>query len=194
MGWSEKDKKISTLKKAIKINPDFNDQLSQKAYEKLAQILIESIPYRGEKKKIEYFNKHHPLFQDIVNAYYPDKFKFQLKGDQGLANIINWFNESKKFAKALSFFDDFLKQKGEKLDLVKDIRVISAAIPTFIGQGNTKKADNWIMNVRDSAKDTETLKKNRGFVYNYLGMFRTIVEHFGKKGQVKEADKYAPKE
>jgi thioredoxin-related protein len=191
LDYFDRSKRLEYLKQAVKINPDFKDELSQKVYEKLAQTLIFNIPQGNEKGKTEFLKENRPLFLDIVNAYYPGKFKYELKGNQGMAIILNWFNRSEDFDKSISIINDFLKQKGEKLDMINDIDVISEAIPAYIGQGKINEADNWITKTRTAAANAETLKKDQKFLYYYFNMYNAIVKHYGEKKDIKEAEKYA---
>ncbi|MDQ1353315.1 MAG: hypothetical protein QG657_3621, partial [Acidobacteriota bacterium] len=71
MGMSDKKDKLAYLKRAIQIKPDYNDELAQKAYEKMAWVLVENIPRAQGREEFFMYNKQ--LFAGIVNAYYPDK-------------------------------------------------------------------------------------------------------------------------
>ncbi len=191
MGYREGQKKIDYLKRAIKLNTDFNDPLSQQAYEKLGSLLVSNIPRKKGKKQTDYFNANRQLFGDIVNAYYPDKFKHQLKGSSGLSTILNWFNRDKKFDRSLSFFDDFLKEKEGKPSMEKDLGLVTTAVSSYLGAGKVEEAEKWAMQVYQAGKENEKLSKGPGFAYYFSNLFNTVVKHFGEKEQIKEAEKYA---
>lgn len=191
LGWGEKDVIIDYLKRAIRIKPDFNDELSQEAYEKLAFYLVQSIPFKEGKEKEEFLAGNQKLFQGIVDAYYPDKFKYELKGNYGLNYILNWFYRSWQFEKVLAYFNDFLKRKGDGLDFVQDAAVFAVAVPNFITLGKVDAADLWIARIRDFSKKNESSKADQDFVHYYFQIFNAIIEYYGKKGRVTEAEEYA---
>lgn len=187
----ERDVIFDYLRRAIKINPDFNDELSQEAYEKLAYFLMGGIPFEEGKEKEEYLARWQEMFQGIVGAYYPDKFKHELKGNFGLSYIFNWFYQSRQFEKVLSYFNDFLKRRGDNLDLAADMPVISIAVPSLVSLGMIDDADRWIARIRDFSKHNENLKLDQNFIHFYSRNFIQIIDSYGRQGRRAEAEKYA---
>jgi hypothetical protein len=189
MGMSDKKDKLVFLKKAIELNPDFKDEISHRAYEKMAFALLENIPrMRGRE---EYIKEYGKLFQDIVNAYYPGKFKYALKGKDGLAAIFDWNIQCGNNDKVISIFNDFLKQKGNKPDLIKDMDVIGWSISAYLNSGNLAEAEKWITKARKFLKPSETLKKDPIFLYYYPAMYRNIIFYLENLQKTKEAEAYA---
>ncbi|MCP5053559.1 MAG: hypothetical protein GY940_40710 [bacterium] len=192
MGLSDAPKMITYLKRAIELNPDVNDPLAHKAYEKLGQVLALTIPHEEKgDRRLEYIKTHRQLFRDIVDAYYPHRLKYSLKGRDGLALIINWLIVDKQYYKALSIFHDYLKENGGRLDVGKDIAMISNAIPAYLETGKIQEARYWLKKVSHLAKFSKTVQVDPLFVPAYLMMYRNFIRHFGEKEQVSEAEQYA---
>jgi hypothetical protein len=188
MGMSDKKDKMAYLKRAIQIKPDYNDELSHKAYEKMAWVLVENIP-RGQGRE-EFFTYNKQLFSGIFNAYYPDKFKYYLKGNDGLVTIMNWYLQLGDREKVLWIFNDFRKRKGSAFDLIKDIDIISWATYAYFDSGNIQEVEKWAAKIKEAAKPSPDLEKDIRFVYYYPGMYRRLIEFMSNAGKSKEAEKY----
>lgn len=188
MGMSDKKEKLVYLKRAIQIKPDYNDDLAQKAYEKMAWVLVENIP-RGQGRE-EFFMYNKQIFSGIVNAYYPDKFKYYLKGNDGLVTIMNWYLQLGDREKVISFFNDFIKRKGSAFDLIKDLDIISWATYAYLDSGNIQEVEKWAAKIKDAAKPSQDLKNDIRFVYYYPGMYRRLIEFMENAGKTKEAENY----
>ena len=189
MGMSDKKDKLAYLKRAIQINPDYNDALSQRVYEKMATVLVENIP-RGPNRE-EFFTYNKQLFQGIINAYYPDKFKYDLKGNDGMVAIMNWHLQMGDREKVLSLFDEFMKRKGKTFDLIKDLDIISWATYAYFDSGKLEEVEKWAIKIKDAVKPSEELKKDIRFAYYYPGIFRRLIEFKEKAGKTQDAEKYA---
>lgn len=188
MGMSDKKEKLDYLNRAIRINPDFKDALAQKVYEKMAVILVENIPrMRGRE---EFFNAYRQLFDDIIAAYYPGKFKYDLKGNDGLVAIMNWYLQSGRHAQVLAVFTDFVKKKGGAPDLVKDLDIISWASFVYLDVGNIQEVEKWAARIKNAAKPSKALKNDIRFVYYYPLMYRNIINFMERAGKTKETEKY----
>jgi tetratricopeptide (TPR) repeat protein len=188
MGMSDKKEKLDYLKRAIRINPDFKDALAQKVYEKMAVILVDNIPrMRGRE---EFFNAYRRLFDDIIAAYYPDKFKYDLKGNDGLVAVMNWYLQGGSREKVLAIFNDFIRRKGSTLDLIKDLDIISWASFAYLDSGNIREVEKWAAKIKNAVKPSKALKDDIRFVYYYPRMFRNIVDFMENAGKTKEAETY----
>ncbi|HLP46579.1 MAG TPA: thioredoxin family protein, partial [Candidatus Kapabacteria bacterium] len=161
MGMSDKKDKLAYLKRAAQITPDYKDEIAQKVYEKMAWVLVENIP-RGPNRE-EFFKYNKQLFQNIVNAYYPDKFKYDLKGNDGLVTIMNWYLQMGDREKVLSIFNDFMKRKGNAFDLIKDFDIISWATYAYFDSGNIAEVEKWAAKVKNAVKPSEDIKKDFRF-------------------------------
>lgn len=188
IGMSDRKDKLAYLKRAIQLKQDFRDELAQRAYEKMAVVIVENIPRRQGRE--EFFKEYQHLFQLIVNAYYPDKVKYELKGNDGLVAIMNWYLQSGNREKVLSLFDDFMKRKGSTFDLIKDLDIISWATYAYFDSGNIEEVEKWAAKIKDAAKPSPDLKNDIRFVYYYPGMYRRLIEFMTNSGKTKEAENY----
>ncbi|MDQ1353953.1 MAG: hypothetical protein QG657_4262, partial [Acidobacteriota bacterium] len=157
-------------------------------YEKMAWVLVENIPRAQGREEFFMYNKQ--LFAGIVNAYYPDKFKYYLKGNDGLVTIMNWYLQLGDPEKVISFFNDFMKRKGSAFDLIKDIDIISWASYAYFDSGNIQEVEKWAAKIKDAAKPSPDLKNDIRFVYYYPGMYRRLIEFMENAGKTKEAENY----
>ncbi len=189
IGMSDKKDKLAYLKRAIQLKQDFRDELAQRAYEKMAAVIVENIPRRQGRE--EFFKEYQHLFQLIVNTYYPDRFKYDLKGNDGLVAIMNWYLQSGDREKVFAIFNDFLKRKGSVFDLIKDLDIISWASYAYIDSGNIQEVEKWAAKIKNAVKPSNDLKSDIRFVYYYPGMYRRIIEFMENAGKTKEAENYA---
>ncbi len=190
----EREKIFDYLQRAIKINPDFSDELAQEAYEKLAYFLLGGMPFKEGKEKEEYLTRWQKTFQAIVDSYYPNRFKYELTGNIGLNYILNWFYRSRQFEKVLFYFNDFLKRKGDGLDFAQDIIVFAVAIPDFVSLGKLDEAERWIARIRDFAMRNENVPSDQRFIHFYFELFNGVngvIRNFELQGQDVNAEKYA---
>ena len=188
IGMSDRKEKLDYLNRAVRVNPDFKDALAQKVYEKMAVSLVENIPrMRGRE---DFFNAYRRLFDDIIAAYYPGKFKYDLKGNDGLVAIMNWYLQSGRRDKVLAIFSDFMKQKGSALDLIKDLDIISWASFAYLDSGNIQEVEKWAAKIKNAAKPSKALKDDIRFVYYYPLMYRNIINFMEQAGKTKEAENY----
>jgi hypothetical protein len=188
IGMSDRKEKLDYLNRAVRINPDFKDALAQKVYEKMAVSLVENIPrMRGRE---DFFKAYQRLFDDIIAAYYPGKFKYDLKGNDGLVAIMNWYLQSGRRDKVLGIFTDFMKQKGSAMDLIKDLDIISWASFVYLDVGNIQEVEKWAALVKKAAKPSKALKDDIRFVYYYPLMYRNIINFMERAGKTKEAENY----
>jgi len=188
IGMSDKKDKLAYLKRAIQLKQDFRDELAQRAYEKMAVVIVENIPRRQGRE--EFFKEYQHLFQLVVNAYYPDRVKYDLKGNDGLVAIMNWYLQSGDREKVLSLFDDFMKRKGSAFDLIKDLDIISWASYAYFDSGNIPEVEKWAAKIKNAVKPSEELKSDIRFVYYYPGMYRRLIEFMENAGKTKEAENY----
>lgn len=188
IGMSDRKEKLDYLNRAVQVNPDFKDALAQKVYEKMAVILVENIPRMQGRE--DFFNAYRRLFDDIIAAYYPGKFKYDLKGNDGLVAIMNWYLQSGSREKVLAIFNDFMKQKSGAPDLLKDLDIISWASFAYLDSGNIQEVEKWAAKIKNAAKTPKGLKNDIRFVYYYPLMYRNIINFMENAGKTKEAENY----
>lgn len=190
--WNgEKEIVLEYLRRAIMMKPDFNDDLSQRAYEKLAYYLVADLRNKkGEEMEI-YLASQQKTFQDIVGAYYPDKFKYELAGNYGLSYILDWYFQSRQFKKVLGYFNDYLKRNGDNLNFVRAIPIFEVVIPNFIFLGEENQADSWLARIRNFSIKNENSKSDQSFVVIYSRIFAQIIKICEEKGRLDDAGKYS---
>ncbi len=181
MGRGEVKKQIEYLKKIIVLNPDFNDKLTKEAYEALALFIHNGYPY-GEKpeKKESYRKENNPIYEKILESYYPDKFEYSLKGNSGISTIIEWYIKTGNYEKSEYYFKDFIKRRGELLDPLKDMKVISGGISSYMYSGDLKSGEIWIDYSIEALKNNPELKESRNF-YTYFARIPIAIMQSAKK-------------
>ncbi|UCH93531.1 MAG: thioredoxin family protein [Candidatus Aminicenantes bacterium] len=193
------DERIKLLRRAIQLNPDFNDPLSQEAYENLASALGWQMMRKREEDRKNYASKNNQEFMTIINAYYPDKFKYRLKGDRLFYVLLRWLNGLGDFQKALSYFDDFLKTRGNKIDVKEDIYLFPMVFSSLLRANREKQAEEWLAKLQNLVKkdteagvdEAEVKKKEEEYSYWLWQFYNVFIEYYGEKGLTKKAEKYA---
>ena len=199
ISWLNLDERIQLLKRAIQLKPDFNDPLSQEAYEKLASALCtQMVNTREEEDRIKYARENNREFMAIIKAYYPDKFKYQLKENRCYYYLFRWLNTLGEHKELLSYFDDFLKKRGNKIDIGQDINLFPQVFSSMLQANREKDAEAWLTKLQDlvtkdintaAEKDAEEKKTDYS---HWLGRCYTeFVEYYGEKGLTTKAEKYA---
>lgn len=202
VAWDEVEERVKLLRQALKLNPDVNDPVSHKAYEKLAADLYMDLSMMGEDKKAkaDYAKKHNDEFMNVIKAYYPDKFQHALKGPRGLSCILGWFNALGKYKDGLFYFENFLKTKKNKLDIQKDMQIFPDALTALLNANQGKKADEWLKKLQDMIKkeaqadkdkEADAKKKSGFYFYMWTRIYHAFVEYYGEKQDAKNAEKYA---
>lgn len=192
-------KKRQYLEKALQLNRDFNDPLTHKAGESLAHVLLTGLPGKKDKNRKAYIKTYRPIFEDIFDAYYPDKFKYGLKGFEGLWIMITWFRETSNHPRAVSLLEDFLKknkirQKSSakfNMALAESLPLLATAFNSFLFSGKTEEAKKWLARVEKIGRSDKKASGVRGFAYNLFNMYRDIIAFYGKKGEISKAESYA---
>ncbi|MEN8152592.1 MAG: thioredoxin family protein [Acidobacteriota bacterium] len=190
MGWGETKKKIEYLKRVIKLNPDYKNKLSKKAYEDLAYNMFIGYPYKGKPEEKENYKKNNdPFYEEIIKAYYPDKFEYSLKGDRGISLIMDWYGRTENSKMSVYYFEDFLKRKGKLLDPGKDMRIIVQGISGYINSGDMNSAKKWIDYSIEMVDKKPELKKVKYFLNFFSGITFSVTQGAKKlfeKKKIKE--------
>jgi len=181
MGRGEVKKQIEYLKKVIVLNSDFNDKLTKEAYEALTISIHNDYPYSGKSEEKEAYRKENdPIYDKIIEAYYPDKFEYSLKGNSGISTILEWYIEKKNYEKSEYYFKDFMKRKGELLNPSEDMKVIAAGISVYLYSGDLKAGEKWIEYSIKAINEAPELKKSRNF-YTYFARIPSEIIQSAKK-------------
>lgn len=196
--WENLDEQIKLLRRAIQLNPDFNDQVSHKTYENLASSLCSQMMRKREEDRKNYAGKNNQEFMAIINAYYPDQFKYQLKGNRLFDNIFVWQNALGEYKKTLAYFNDFLKKSDNKIDPQEDLDLFPMVFSALLRTNREKDAEQWLTKLQDLVKkdmDSDTgedaEKKKMGYSYLFRRFYNVFVDYYGEKGLTKKAEKYA---
>lgn len=185
------EKRITLLRKVIKLNPDLNDPLTQESYERIATYINYTMHMMQEADaKIKYAKEHNEEFMKVINAYYPDKFKFSLKGISGLDEIIGWHNTLKKYDKTLYYFENLLKKRKGKINIEEDIRLFPNVTTALLHSNRKKEADEWLAKLKTSMKNVKTDKQGE-INYWFSSIYDAFIEYYGEKGEKEKGKKYA---
>ena len=199
ISWLNLDERIPLLKRAIQLNPNFNDPLSQEAYEKLAPALCSKMMrIREEEDREKYAGENNREFMAIINAYYPDKFKYQLKENRFYNYLFRWLNARGDHKEVLSYFDDYLKARGNKIDIQQDIYLFPLVFSSLLQANREKDAEEWLAKLQDlvtkdidSAAEKDAEKKKMDYSHWFGRCYTEFVEYYGEKGVTEKAEKYA---
>jgi thioredoxin-related protein len=199
ISWLNLDERIQLLKRAIQLKPDFNDPLSQEAYEKLASALCtQMVNTREEEDRIKYARENNREFMAIIKAYYPDKFKYQLKENRCYYYLFRWLNTLGEHKELLSYFDDFLKKRGNKIDIGQDINLFPQVFSSMLQANREKDAEAWLTKLQDlvtkdinTAAEKDAEEKETDYSHWLGRCYTEFVEYYGEKGLTTKAEKYA---
>jgi thioredoxin-related protein len=195
------DECIQLLKREIQLKPDLNDPLSQKAYEKLAPALFSKMMrIRKEEDREKYARENNLELMAIINAYNPDKFKYQLKEKRFYNYLFRWLSAPGDPKEFLSYFDDYLKARGNKIDIQQDIYLFPLVFSSLLQTNREKDAEEWLVKLQDLVtKDMDSgLEKNaeekKKRYSHYLGRCYTeFVEYYGQRGVTEKVEMYKKK-
>lgn len=194
------DERIKLLRRAIRLNPDFNDPVSHETYEKLAILLCYqmTLPWWEEDWRKNYAGKNSQELMTIINAYYPDKFKYKLKGNRGFEYIFKWHNALGEYKKTLAYFNDFLKKRDNKIDPQKDLDLFPMVFSALLRANREKDAEQWLTKLQDlvtkdmdTAAEKDAEEKKQEYSYYFVSFYSVFVDYYGEKGLTKKAEKYA---
>jgi thioredoxin-related protein len=187
-GFDKAEKYIPLLLRAIQLKPDVNTPSTQQAYERLVPLLYRQVrsPLNDPLLKQDYIRAYHDTVMAAYNAYYPDKFQFELKGVGKHRCIIGWLIEAEKYKEAISYYDDFLKwNKRQSLFQASATWITREALPALLHTGRMKEALQW----REETKKEFEEKKRRG--YSFRSLSTPFVTYYSRVGQFKKAEEYA---
>lgn len=185
------DQRIEYLKKAINIKPDPRDPLTQEVYEKLFVYLVHFLQAKRGTDLGKYIEENEAIFQTIIRAYYPDKFRFKMKGNAKFGPIIKWLNAREQYEEAARYFEDFIKNSQEKIDYIKDIEVFYPGFTAYLKLNREKEAARWLVMIHDFARTVSNSPPSRAFIFSYLYLYDLFIRHYCEKGDRAEGEKYA---
>lgn len=179
------EKRIKLLRRALQLNPDFYDPVSHETYEKLARAHCFRLMKTWKKNRNNYASKNNQEFMTIINAYYPDKFKYQFKGK--FDSLSWWLKALGGYEKPLDYVNDFLKKSENKIDLQEDIFLFPMVFSTLLRANRENDTKQWLTKLQN------LVSKDKKQEYSYwFGRFYSIfADYYGEKGETKKAEKYA---
>lgn len=78
--------------------------LVQKVYELYASAIFEESHKQFESKRLEFFLQYNPIIETVYRDYFPDNFKYSLKGEWTYISFLDWFSDFGDFAKVDTIF------------------------------------------------------------------------------------------
>ncbi len=190
LSWAEKDKKLTYMKKALKLNPDFKDPLAQSIYEELFKVVVFEATF-NKNKRAHLVKENKSLVDSIIRAYYPDKFR--LRGRLPMMLTMNWHTVTGEYKKAIDVFRFYLKKKNNKLDFKKEMGMISDILESFLKSNNKAEADKWMSRIENYISNLKDEKDLKFSAYSYQKALETYAGYSHKKGDQKSADAYGSK-
>lgn len=191
LGHGNSEEKLIYLKKVLKLNGDFNDPVSQKAYENLLSIIIRGNYFKKGDDLKKFIKSNKELANKIIKSYYPDKFKNNMKGTWGISLLLDWYIDIQDYKNGVQVFKDFLNLKKESINIARDILIFPNAFENLLNAGETELADKWIKEIEDFSKNKEKNKNPKRFLYHHYRCYPSFIEYYGKRNNIKKAEKYA---
>ena len=190
--YAGRTEKLDLLRRAIKVKPDFNDPLAQRAYEKIAAYLYREMSERQEAdEKKAYARKFSREFLPVMNAYYPGKFRYMLKDDRAVECITAWYNVLGQYEKARSYFAGFLKRNKNDIEVKYHIDIFPHAFTALLHTGREKEAEQWLAKLHERVLDVISDKNLWFYSPRLIDVYEAFIRYYGEKEQVKKGERYA---
>lgn len=184
---------ISLLRKALAVTKDDGSLDRQRAYERLADYLyLTMINKQGERRR-KYALEHNEEFTRIIRAYYPAKFRYDLKGHNPLARWIDWLIAAGNHREAITIFEDSPATLRKDFDPYKDINLLGSIIKSYLYLNQEKKTGVWLDKID---KSYETNLKKAGLQsppLTYLKILLDMIEYTHTQGNKPGENKYIDK-
>lgn len=187
--WSEKNKKVALLKKAIKLNPDFKDPLSHKIYEKAFIAIVLTMPFKEGPLMDIKIEENKNLLNSILKSYYPGNLKYSMKGKGKYFTTLRWFNMTKNYKEVVRLLNIFL-QENKKADMKKTGGIIANSLYGLIKTGQLKNAENWLKKLYAHTSLLKTDKEKIRYGYTLQAGTDAFIKHNHEKNNHKAVNKY----
>ncbi|UCH97143.1 MAG: thioredoxin family protein [Candidatus Aminicenantes bacterium] len=188
----EIDERIQFLNKAIELNPDFNDLLTQEAYERVLREHASGVRVLRERALQQaYAARYHDVFVKALKAYYPDKFKYSLEMPRGYSIILTWFGETGKYTEGLKYLDDYLKNEVPRLSPLEKTRNLRLVSSLLLNLGREKEAEALLTQLGEAVETESGSGKKRTFLYTYIDCLERFVDYYAQKSSLERAKTFA---
>jgi len=196
---------IPLLKQAIALRPDYRDPVSQHAYEMLADEIIENTQAASfgnenvfvadeiNERMSKYVRDNEQTILDVIKAYKPDKFKYELRDGRWLARLTKWYGEIGRNDRAIANFEEWLKVGKEEVDLARDLPTVHLGMQAYLELMQADKARYWFDRAAAyySYSGQEKAPLEADPIMNELGsMISDIVNFELQNGNKSGAEKY----
>ncbi|MCI0471181.1 MAG: thioredoxin family protein, partial [Candidatus Aminicenantes bacterium] len=141
---SQYDSTIALLRKALAVTGDADSLNRQRVYERLADYLyLTMINKQGERRR-KYALEYNDEFTRIIRAYYPDKFRYDLKKNNPLVMWIDWLTTIDSHRDAITIFEDSKTVQEENFDPYENLNLMGSIIKSYLFLNQEKKAAVWL--------------------------------------------------
>lgn len=180
--------RVALLKQIIELHPDTGDEISQKAYEALLFHLPMWLATQGfeEADRRDAAREWSDQVEAAWRAYFPDRFRFDLKGENGVYSLVACFNALERFANAVTCFENWIKDNGQpKLESMP--LAFDEVLTAYLGNGQEEKAREWLARLETVAAEK---KPNDGLVFRLIRLYETLVRFHGARRERDKAEEY----
>lgn len=170
--------KIEYLRKAIRINANYQDITCQKAMEKLVLALLYEYDSVNKVERYAFVANGDSLIMELCEHFYPNNFRFDMKGNIGYEVLIRWFSKTQRQEKAIAVYNDFMI---DECDFVRDYRIHLLMPKIFLKCGDKISAENIRQKYETIINHNRQLLKSIYFVSYYYAMTMEICEMLGNR-------------
>jgi len=174
--------KIEKLKEIIILEPDPENQLTQRASELLVEQYIrqaEIMP--DQEKRQEYLTQIRVHFLSLTRPYYPDRFNYTLKGNYAYQVMMQFYLWQNDFGQVLRIFQDFL-DSGLSVDngVNVTLNIFTLAVSSNLKQNDLDSVDFLIHEIYkylDENSYTTEPDKMLSYLWNYRDIVMELSAH-----------------
>lgn len=183
---------VTLLRNALESTDNSGKLKRQKARERLADYLYLTMKAKQGNRSRKYAQEHKNEFTQIIQAYYPDRYLFELKKHNPLGMWINWLTTAGDFETSVRVFEESLSRSAGRFDTVENINLLEGIIKSYLALDREKQAEMWIKRIGTAF--THGLKK--GDIEPTLTFTRillNIIEHKYNEDKKSTANHYIEK-
>lgn len=185
LGLKDIDRRIDLLKVAAGVVPEYSDSFTQKIYEYLAADIIFSYSNKDGLTRENFAQLNKPVLLNLISAYYPD-FKYRLRGCQGVAMLIGWFNSLKDHSTAYRLFRTY----AEKREWYKEesaIDFLEEGLSSVSRSDKFRNLHDELMKLSSYYRSIEPGKVETG---KYLNIIKSFIYYCCRRGDTDSESVY----